>query len=240
MHANIPQVRKKQKCSYLVVVAHPDDEVLGAGATIHKLASVGVDVSVCILCSKAEARSNRPKSCELQDDLYASAGILGVSCIYAGNFIDSQLNMAPHLEVVKFIENAIKMSGATHIITHHPNDLNNDHQITSSCCQEAARLSMRMTTDIKPVESISYMEVPSSTDWALNSAIGQFEPNYFIEIGESGVEKKIEALSKYRDVMRPFPHPRCAEIIRGLAAYRGGQSGCLYAEAFETVFRRGF
>ena len=38
--------------------------------------------------------------------------------------------------------------------------------------------------------------------------------------------------------MRPFPHPRSAHVLEGLAAYRGGQSGCNYAEAFQVVFRR--
>ena len=32
-----------------------------------------------------------------------------------------------------------------------------------------------------------------------------------------------EALSMYRDVMRPYPHPRSEEYIMGLAAMRGGQ-----------------
>lgn len=36
---------------YLVVVAHPDDEVLGAGATIQKLISEGHKVSVAIMVS---------------------------------------------------------------------------------------------------------------------------------------------------------------------------------------------
>jgi len=36
--------------------------------------------------------------------------------------------------------------------------------------------------------------------------------------------------------MRAFPHPRSVEVIRGLAAYRGGQSGMRYAEAFQTAF----
>lgn len=223
---------------YLFVVAHPDDEVLGAGATIYKLSEKGNEVNICILCSMAEARSNRPESHELQDDLYASMETLGVSKFYTGEFVDSKLNSFPHLSIVQFIESAIADSMATHIITHHPSDLNNDHQITSLCCQEAARLSMRMTAEVPLVKSISYMEVLSSTDWTLNSSIQQFRPNMFIEIGEAGVDKKIEALSKYRGVMRPFPHPRCREIILGLAAYRGGQSGCKYAEAFETVFRR--
>ena len=36
--------------NYLVVVAHPDDEVLGCGATIKKLTSQGhnVDIVLCV------------------------------------------------------------------------------------------------------------------------------------------------------------------------------------------------
>ena len=44
--------------NYLVVVAHPDDEVLGAGATIHKLIRQGHSVAVAIMVSKAAARAN--------------------------------------------------------------------------------------------------------------------------------------------------------------------------------------
>ena len=36
--------------------------------------------------------------------------------------------------------------------------------------------------------------------------------------------------------MRPYPHPRSIEAFRGLAAFRGCQSGLNYAEAFEVVF----
>jgi hypothetical protein len=41
----------------------------------------------------------------------------------------------------------------------------------------------------------------------------------------------------YRGVMRPYPHPRSAEYITGLAAVRGSQWGVNYAEAFEVVLR---
>lgn len=82
---------------YLVVVAHPDDEVLGAGATICKLVEEGHIVDVCILCSKAEARANRPDDNEMQEDLFASMNMLGVHDVYLGNFVDSQLNMSAHL-----------------------------------------------------------------------------------------------------------------------------------------------
>ena len=44
--------------NYLFVVAHPDDEVLGAGATIHKLVLQGNSVSVAIMSGHAAARAN--------------------------------------------------------------------------------------------------------------------------------------------------------------------------------------
>ena len=82
------------------------------------------------------------------------------------------------------------------------------------------------------------MEVLSSTEWSINSAMDKFNPNLFIEIGKDGVESKIKALKAYRGVMRPYPHPRSEEALTGLAAYRGAQVGCYYVEAFECVLRR--
>ena len=64
-------------------------------------------------------------------------------------------------------------------------------------------------------------------------------PNYCVEIGKEGIELKIKALSANKGVMRPYPHPRSTEALEGLAAYRGAQAGCNYAEAFECAFKRG-
>ena len=101
----------------------------------------------------------------------------------------------------------------------------------------AARYFQRRA-DIRPLQSLSFMEILSSTDWAFSMAANPFLPNAFVEV-ESTIELKIAALEKYRSVMRDFPHPRSYEILRGHAAYRGGQCGARYAEAFQTVFRVG-
>ena len=58
---------------YLLVVAHPDDEVLGAGASIYKWSRQGDVVDVAIMCTEAKARAFRPGDKELNDDLNASA-----------------------------------------------------------------------------------------------------------------------------------------------------------------------
>lgn len=223
--------------NYLIVVAHPDDEVLGCGASIKKWSDNGDKVDICILSTEAKARASRPRDEELSEDIDSSSDFLGIANKYVATFPNIEMNTVPHIRLVQFIESAIAESEPDVIITHHPSDTNNDHLQTSLACQEAIRLFQRRT-DIKPIQEFWFMEIPSSTDWAVNSGLNLFKPNVWIEIGEKGIENKLSALAMYRGVMRPFPHPRSVEAMKGLAAYRGGQANQCYSEAFECVFRR--
>ena len=54
-----------------------------------------------------------------------------------------ELERVTHLQLVQFIESAIKESEPDIIITHHPADTNNDHLQSSMACQEAIRLFQR-------------------------------------------------------------------------------------------------
>ena len=220
--------------NYLVVVAHPDDEVLGAGATINKLINGSHKVAVAIMVSKAAAR--RDLSATLSDDEAKAMSIMGVEKTYHADFPNIQMNTVPHLELVQFIESCIADWKAEAIITHHPSDTNIDHQETARAVNAACRLFQRRE-EVPKLRELLYMEVPSSTEWSLNTAENRFSPNLFIEVGEVGVQKKIEALKAYTGVMRPYPHPRSEKAIEGLAAYRGCEAGCDYAEAFESAFR---
>ena len=222
---------------YLIVVAHPDDEVLGAGASIYKWTKNGDTVDVCIMSAEANARSYRPDNKELEDDTHAALDFLGVNKEYEGKFPNIEMNTVPHLQLVQHIETAIRESEPDIVITHHPADTNNDHLQTSMACQEAIRLAQRQPS-VKPLTEFWYMEVPSCTEWAVNSAMKLFTPNCYVDVGLDGVKAKIKALSMYRGVMRAYPHPRSEEYITGLAAYRGGQFQLDYAEAFEVVLRK--
>lgn len=112
---------------YLLVVAHPDDEVLGAGASMWRWSHNGNTVDVAIMCTEAKARAFRPEDKELDDDLNASAGFLGIHKKYEATFPNIEMNTVPHLKLVQFIEKAIRESEPDIIITHHPADTNNDH-----------------------------------------------------------------------------------------------------------------
>ena len=221
--------------NYLIVVAHPDDEVLGAGATIHKLILEGHRVAVAIMCSQADARKGI--SATLSEDEQKALEILGVTTSYHAAFPNIKMNTVPHLELVKFIEGCIEEWQANAIFTHHPCDTNNDHVMTSYAAQAASRLFQRKD-GIKRLKQFAYMEVPSSTEWSFDAGSKRFTPNMFVEVGLQGIHCKLRALEAYKGVMRPYPHPRSYESITGLAAVRGVQSGCEYAEAFENVFHR--
>ena len=221
--------------NYLIVVAHPDDEALGAGATIHKLVEQGHKVAVATMANHAAARANISET--LASDQVEAFNIMGVSKSYAADFPNIKMNTVPHLDLVQFIEKCIEDFGAEAIITHHPSDTNIDHVETSRAALAAVRIAQRKE-GIPALKLVLLMEIMSSTEWGLDSSVKKFNPNYFVEIGKGGLDLKLKALYAYKGIMRPYPHPRSNEAVEGLAAYRGGQAGCKYAEAFECVFSR--
>ena len=211
--------------NYLLVIAHPDDEVLGAGATIHKLIENGDKVAICTMANHAAARVNISDT--LANDQRNALRTLGVETIYSADFPNIKMNIVPHLDLVQFVEQCIENFMAEAIITHHPSDTNNDHVMTSYAAQAASRLFQRKQ-GIPILKLLMYMEVLSSTEWSFDVSANRFTPNYFVEIGREGIDIKLEALQYYKGVMRSYPHPRSKESLEGLAAYRGAQAGCSF------------
>lgn len=220
--------------SVLVVVAHPDDDVLGFGGAAHRLTSRGISVRAAILCGQVAARGQRPGDDGLREDMLRAAEIIGMQEPIVGDFPNIRMNTVDHLELVQFVEAAMVETQATRLVTSHPHDVNDDHRQVSGAAQAAARLGQR-GGNVPALRSLHFMEIPSATDWAVRGS-DSFVPDAFVEIGEAGVAAKLQALAAYRGVMRPFPHPRSPESIRGLAAVRGGASGLVHAEAFQTAF----
>ncbi len=226
-----------EKTVNLVVVAHPDDEILGFGGAGSELVKQAETVQPLILSGMVDARTLRPSDEKLLADIIRANKYLGFEKPILGPFPNIRMNNVDHIEIVKYIEKYIEKYNPTRIFTHHPNDLNNDHTQISLACTAAARLFQRRE-GISPLKELYFMEIQSSTDWSFNTGNNQFQANTFFDIAAS-VDKKIDALAMYENVMREMPHPRSREAMKSLAVYRGGQSGYKYAEAFQLVFKRG-
>ena len=218
----------------LIVVSHPDDEVLGFGATGLLLTKSGEIVIPLILCGQVEERNFKPSKNNFKKNILEASKILGFSEPILGNFPNIQINNIPHIELVKFIEKYIIEIRPNRIFTHHPYDLNDDHKHISEACLVASRIFQRRN-QISPINSLYFMEILSATDWSYGASRNIFTPNVFIDVKET-IHEKIKALNSYEGVMRNCPHPRSKEVILGHSRYRGGQSGFDYAESFELVF----
>lgn len=221
--------------TWLIVVAHPDDEALGAAGIASVLKEVGHKVSVCFLSGHVEARKGKPAQEKLEEDWTKACQVVGMEPVAAGKFPNIGMNAVPHLELVRFIEDVMRKTQATNIITSHPVDLNDDHRQVAAATQAAARLGQR-GDEVPPLQSLHYMEILSSTDWAFPP--GGFEATTYIPLKEEQIDLKVQAVDSYRGVLREVPHSRSEGAIRSQARLRGAQAGVPYAEAFQTVFQR--
>ena len=219
----------------LAVVAHPDDEILGCGGTLKKLANEGHHVFTCVLCGQADARHARPAIERFREVVRMSEEVIGVEASEKHDFPNIRFNVVPHLDLVKAVEAALVRFRPEWVFTHHPGDLNVDHRVTHDATMAAIMLPQRLTADL-PVTMIRralLFEVPSSTDWASPLA-DAFRPNCFVDV-TSTLDDKIRALEAFDGALKPFPHARSRENIRHLAHVRGGQAGLRAAEGFTIV-----
>ncbi|OGZ44124.1 MAG: hypothetical protein A2756_05505 [Candidatus Ryanbacteria bacterium RIFCSPHIGHO2_01_FULL_48_27] len=221
--------------NFLVVSAHPDDEVLGCGGTIAKLASQGHAVSILILGEGVTSRFADPDDADPKEleKLHAQAKeigkFLGAKEVTLAKLPDNRFDSIDLLDVIKVIEDEVNRLKPEIVYTQHGGDLNMDHVITFRAVLTATR-PMKGS----PVQKVYGYEVHSSSEWAFRQFAPVFHPNTFVDIG-STLEKKIKAMAMYEGEARPFPHPRSPEALRAGALTWGSVAGLPAAEAFQLI-----
>jgi LmbE family N-acetylglucosaminyl deacetylase len=216
----------------LAVIAHPDDEILGCGATFRLLADQGHRIVTCILSADADARHARPEVAELHRIATDCARMVGIADSRRHSFRNIQLNAVPHIDLVRPIEQAIMEVRPEWVFTHHPGDLNVDHRVCWEATMSAVMLPQRLSRDLPVtlIKKVFLFEVPSSTDWA-PAPFRPFEPNAYFDVTRT-IDTKLSALRAFEGALKPHPHARSDENVRALASVRGGAIGVAYAEAF--------
>ena len=207
----------------LVLAAHPDDEVLGMGGTIKKLANLKNKIHLCVVSEGVSAQYRDKKMIKVRKDACInSRKILGISSFSFLGFPDAKLDSIPQVEINVQIEKIVSEFKPDIVYTVSAGDNSKDHEKVF----ESTIVSCR-SFKTKITKVISY-ELPGPR-------INPFEPNIYEDI-TSEIIFKNKAFSKYDSEIEKYPHPRSRESIESMAKYRGTQAGVNYAESFQLIY----
>ncbi len=213
----------------VIIAAHPDDEVLGCGATAARMAGEGHRVIPVIVCENASVRYDSHMQSVLEENAITSADILGMQPPVFLRMPDQKLDTFSALEMAQAIERAFEETKPEVVFTHHGGDINMDHRVLF----EATMVATRPTPGNR-VRTVFTYETISSTEWAAPGYHSVFTPNTFYDVS-STLALKIKAFSVYESEVKEYPHPRSLEGIEIRAKDWGTRVGRHAAEAFQLV-----
>ncbi|HYF67653.1 MAG TPA: PIG-L family deacetylase [Ohtaekwangia sp.] len=222
----------------MVVVAHPDDELLGLGAAMNRLIDAfSVETHVVILGEGITSRSENRDKAKWEKELYIhqqnikeAQKAIGYHRVSVFDFPDNRFDTVALLDIVKVIEKEKALFKPSVIFTHHGGDVNIDHQRTFEAVITACR-----PMESEKVKTIITFETPSGTEWRASTDPRHFIPNFFIQVSESNLNAKVKGMESYEFEKRAYPHPRSPEALKIQAQRWGIASGCQLAEAFCIV-----
>jgi len=219
----------------LAVVAHPDDEVIGPGGTLARHARAGDDVAVLILAEGSTSRAapeghgGDPTAAigASRQETAASAAALGLSRWHRLDLADNRLDRYPLLELAQQVAELVAEHDPQVVYTHHPGDLNLDHERTARACVIACR------PQVSGVRWLFTFPTLSATEAGF-AARPPFVPAVFVDITDT-LPAKLAAMACYASELREPPHPRSLATLRAHAELTGATVGHPAAEAFGVV-----
>jgi N-acetylglucosamine malate deacetylase 1 len=215
--------------SILVFGPHPDDQELGMGGAIIKLASQGHRVHLVDM-TNGEPTPNGTVETRAKESA-AAAKVLGVARTLLG---------LKNREVVHDIASRHKTAAVIRahrpdwLFVPYPLDAHPDHIAVSRICEDA-RFDAKLTkTDIPgepwyPKRIIYYF----CTHLRMN-----FTPNFCIDISEV-IDRKMDAIRAYESQFGGAS-AFVPEMVKSISAYFGSRIGTAHAEPFFTHEMLGF
>lgn len=222
--------------SLMVLAPHPDDEVIGCGGLMAKVAAAGGRVHVLFLTVGAtqdfSARGQSTVDERLAEIERVAAHFSwdGWRVAWVGDEYHLRLDTVPQRELIHLVERGPEISlealRPDVIVLPQCTDYNQDHRAAAAAALAACRPAPRADKFVP--EMIWQSEAPMS-GWLLGSPE---QPDVIVELTGEQVEQKVSGMELYRSQTRAAGHPRSSETLRALARLRGSFIGALWGEAF--------
>lgn len=214
----------------LVVSPHPDDEVLGAGGTIARLAGEGNHVTVAIVTKGWEPLFPESQVEQVRSESREANELLGVKSLRFMDLPVTRLDQIPKHELNGAFEQLIAEEEPELVFLPFKSDLQEDHRQVYQACMVA----LRPVLSHKYVRQILCYETASETHLSGAKVKSCFEPQLWVDISSHLVTKQ-DAMCKYQSQLQQEPHSRSLEAISSLAKWRGSIVGFSAAECFVVV-----
>jgi LmbE family N-acetylglucosaminyl deacetylase len=213
----------------LVMAAHPDDEVIGAGGTIVRHVQRGDKVHLCVVTKAYTPDWTEEVIKEKRREVIAASKVLGIEDVTFCDLPTVMIDTLPQKELNKSISDPVDKIQPDVVYTTHRGDLHSDHRLVF----EATMVAVRPKSKNSVKRVLSY-ELPSSTELAPPFAERAFMPNVYVDISDV-LETKLKAMSIYKTELKEYPHPRSLEALRINARRRGLTIQAEAAEAFMLI-----
>ncbi|NER37765.1 MAG: PIG-L family deacetylase [Oscillatoria sp. SIO1A7] len=212
------------KLRALVIAPHHDDESIGCGGLIAKLAEAGWDMAICVVFAPIEG-INTPEHQKRLCEANSAASLLGAKRIGDLNFPCREFIS---IETITWqIVEVLRQTQPQLVLIPHETERDPEHISSYRACLEALWLSAsgfrsELGPPLKGIDIVLGYEV-----WTPIT-----HPQLTIDI--SGViETKLRAIRSYASQLELTDYARAA---RGLAAYRGVMyGGCSFAESYSII-----
>ncbi len=218
----------------LVIAPHADDEALGCGGLMARLADYGASIRTLFMSVDGFHHYGLEGGTSFDqrvDEINDVAKLLNFEwdILYPDQDLIEKLDTVPKRDVVDRFEKELNQFEPELVLIPSGADYDQDHVVTFDTALAALR-------PISPVfgkwlvPNIAVYESPKIMWW--KEAIPR--PELFIDISEH-LDRKQEALAAYVTQARPSPHIRAPESVEALACLRGKEIGVEFAEAYKLL-----
>lgn len=215
--------------SVLVVSAHPDDEILGAGGALIRHREAGDKVSWLIATDLFEEQGfSKERITSRQEEISRVAGHLSME-IFQLDYPTMTLTSENIVTLVPKISEVLNKIRPERIYLVNRSDAHSDHRVLFDAimaCTKSFRYSF--------IREVFMYECLSETEFAPALPEKAFIPNCYIDI-TGKMEEKLQLMRIYESELGEHPFPRSERNIKALATFRGASCGVEYAEAFQIL-----
>jgi len=214
----------------IVVSAHPDDEVIGAGGTLLKHKSNGDEIYWLIVTNVFQENGfSKERVISRQQEIEKVSKEFGFSETFKLEFPTMSLEPSVLPNLISKISNCFNSIMPEIVYVMNRSDAHSDHRITFDAVMACTK-SFRYPF----IKKVLMYECISETEFAPALPEKVFQPNYFVDITDF-FEKKLKIMRIYKSEMGEHPFPRSEENIKALATFRGATAGVRFAESFQLV-----